>query len=93
MRHTPHQLLLFTWGGVACQADAADRQATSTCKGANSLWLLRMKQPWWENNRGLSSKEGSVIMRCIYKIYNYLSNAWPAKPIHNVHRDIVIFCG
>ncbi len=31
----PHStpVALFYMGGVACQADAADRQATSTCKG------------------------------------------------------------
>ncbi len=31
-RHKTHQLL-FKWGGVSCQADAADRQETSTCEG------------------------------------------------------------
>ncbi len=48
MHHTPHQLLLFTWGGVACKDDAADRQATSTCEPGLAPGL----SPWTGVGKG-----------------------------------------
>ncbi len=34
MRYNTHHLLFFKWGGVVCQADAADRRKASTCEVA-----------------------------------------------------------
>ncbi len=59
MRHTPHQLLLFTWGGVACQADAGDRQETSTCKGGSASRRKDRDDFYFKNGVGPSEKDMS----------------------------------